>query len=179
LVEWACKDLLYKMQERLHEVLDNFPSRMVAGLTTVLTFPTGRHYKRPDDELTQQLAAGIMHQSEARDRLTDGIYKPTGPNDPLAQLEDALARSALAEPALKKLRDAMRTGALPHGDPEQCVEPGLKAGIISQAEAGHVNASIEARRIAIQVDDFLPEYLTKESRRWENNEAHGMAGQSM
>jgi acyl-CoA dehydrogenase len=179
LLEWACHDLLYNIQLRLHEVLDNFPNRLVAGLTRALTFPTGRPYRRPSDELGREVAGIIMQPGAARDRLTEGVYIPADNNEAIARLDDALEKTAAAGPALRKLSKAMKAGKLPHGDPEDFVDAGIAAEIINEAEAGHIRLAIAARKLVIQVDEFLPEYLTKERNTWGHNNPDGVASQSM
>ena len=179
LLEYACDDLLYNIQSRLHEIQANFPNRLVARLTRLLTFPTGKPYHRPLDALSHRVTALILRPGRVRDRLTEGVYIPDGNTQPLAQLEDALEKSVAAEAALRRLRDAMRAGALPHGDPEQCTDDGVTAGIITVQEAAGIKAAIEARQRVIQVDDFDPEYLTRERDSWGDNKQAGVAGQSL
>jgi acyl-CoA dehydrogenase len=182
LLEWACRDLLYNIQLRLHEVLDNFPSRFVARTTRLLTFPVGKPYKRPSDALGMQLADILLSPGTLRDRLTEGVYIPTNNSEPVARLDDALVKAAAAEPALRKLRTAVRAGTLPPGDPEAHVDAGLAAGIVTEPEAAGIKAAITARRAVIQVDEFPPEYFTrgKEGNAWEsNNLEDGVAGGSM
>ena len=179
LLEWACQDLLYKIQLRLHEVFDNFPNRLVARLTRTLTFPTGKPYRRPSDDLGREVAGIVMEPGALRDRLTEGVYIPADNNEAIAQLDDALEKSTVARPALRKLGTAMKAGTLPHGDPEDHVDAGVSAGIISEQEAEHIMLAIAARKLVIQVDDFLPEYLTKERNTWGQNNPDGAASQSM
>ena len=179
LLEWSCQDLLYNIQVRLHEVINNLPNRFVAGVVRVLTFPLGKPYKRPSDKLGQQLAELLLSTSALRDRLTEGMYIPEDTAEPVAQLEDALEKTEAAAPALRKLRTAIKTGSLPAGDPETHVDAGAKAGIITDQEAAGIHAAIAARKLVIQVDEFLPEYLTRERREWGSNNLDGVAGQSM
>jgi acyl-CoA dehydrogenase len=179
LLEWSCQDLLYNIQVRLHEVINNLPNRFVAGVVRVLTFPLGKPYKRPSDKLGQQLAELLLSTSALRDRLTEGMYIPEDTAEPVAQLEDALEKTEAAAPALRKLRAAIKTGSLPAGDPETHVDAGAKAGIITDQEAAGIHAAIAARKLVIQVDEFLPEYLTRERREWGSNNLDGVAGQSM
>jgi acyl-CoA dehydrogenase len=178
LLEWACKELLYDIQQRLHEILDNFPKRAIAGVTRLLGFPTGRPFKRPSDRLAHEVAGIVLRTGRLRDHLTQGVYIPANENEPLAQLEDALHKATAAEPALRKLRQAMREGSLPGGDPEAHVDAGRGAGIITGQEASAIRSAVAARKIVIQVDEFLPEYLTKECSAWESK-LDGVAGQSM
>ena len=179
LLEWSCQDLLYNIQMRLHEVINNLPNRFIAGVVRVLTFPLGKPYKRPSDKLGQQLAELLLSTSALRDRLTEGMYIPEDTAEPVAQLEDALEKTEAAAPALRKLRTAIKTGSLPAGDPETHVDAGAKAGIITDQEAAGIHAAIAARKLVIQVDEFLPEYLTRERREWGSNNLDGVAGQSM
>ncbi|MEA2094415.1 MAG: DUF1974 domain-containing protein, partial [Pseudomonadota bacterium] len=179
LLEWACSDLLYDMQSRLYEVLDNFPNRIIASATRLLIFPLGKPYKRPLDALSRKVADIILKPGALRDRLTEGVYIPQDDKEPLAQLEDALVKSVTAEAATRTLRQAMRAGTLPHGDPEDYIDAGVAAGVITEHEAGGIRAAIAARKLVIQVDEFLPDYLTKECREWGNNKLDGVAGQSM
>jgi acyl-CoA dehydrogenase len=179
LLEWACTDLLYNIQLRLYEVLNNLPNRFVATVTRLLTFPVGKPYRRPSDELGHKLADILLRPGSLRDRLTEGVYIPTDKTEAVAQLDDALEKSAAAEPATRKLRAAMKAGTLPHGDPEDAIEAGVAAGVITEQEASGINLAIAARKVVIQVDEFLPEYLTKEHKKWGSNNLDGVAGQSL
>jgi acyl-CoA dehydrogenase len=55
-VEWACRHLLYRAQEQLHDLLRNFPNRLLAWLMRSMIFPRGRTYFAPGDKLGAQLA---------------------------------------------------------------------------------------------------------------------------
>ncbi len=179
LLEWACQDLLYNMQTRLHEVLNNLPNRFMATVARALTFPAGKPYRRPDDALGQRVADILMQPGDLRDRLTEGVYIPADKNEAVAQLEDALVRNKAAEPATRKLRAAMKAGTLVKGDPEGAVAAGVEAGVIDAQEADAIHAAITARNLVIRVDEFPPEYFTKEHREWGNDSLDGVAGQSM
>jgi acyl-CoA dehydrogenase len=179
LLEWACQDLLHGIQTRLHEVLNNLPNRFVAGITHLLTFPLGKPYQRPSDELGQQVANLILEPGSLRDRLTEAVYIPVNKSEAVAQLDDALEKAYSAEAPIRKLRSAMKAGTLPKGDPEQHIDDGVNAGIITAQEAAVIRAAMAARKVVIQVDEFLPEYLTKERREWGNKNLGGVAGQSL
>ena len=179
LLEWACQDLLHDMQTQLHEVLNNLPNRFIAGTVRLLTFPLGKPYKRPSDELGHRVADIILQPGALRDRLTEAVYIPINKSEPVAQLDDALEKSVAAAPALRKLRTAMKAGTLDKGDPEEHIDDGVKASIITDQEAAVIRGAIAARKVVIQVDEFLPEYLTKERREWGNSNLGGVAGQSL
>jgi acyl-CoA dehydrogenase len=179
LLEWACTDLQFTIQERLHEVFDNLPNRFVAALTRLMTFPLGRPCKRPRDAHGHSVAELVLSPGAVRERLTQGMYLPADANAPLARLDDALEKAIAAEPALRTLRRAMQEGTLPRGDPEACIDSGQSTGVITEQEAAGIRAAIAARRIVIQVDEFPPEYLTKEHAAWSSSRTAGKADQSM
>jgi acyl-CoA dehydrogenase len=147
-------------------------------MTQLLTFPLGKPCQRPSDELGQQVADLLLEPGVLRDRLTEAVYIPVNNSEAVAQLDDALEKNFAAEPVIRKLRSAMKAGTLPKGDPEEHVDAGVSAGIITAQEAVLVHAAIAARKVVIQVDEFLPEYLTKERRVWGNDNPGGVAGQS-
>ena len=60
IVEWACRNQLYKAQEQLHDFLRNFPNRLLAGVMRVLIFPGGRTYSAPSDRLGRTLADAVL-----------------------------------------------------------------------------------------------------------------------
>jgi len=144
--------------------IDLFKYAMSQGLVT-FNVAEATLYKRP--------------AKRKRDRLTEGVYIPVDKTQTIAQLDDALEKSAAAEPATRKLRAAMKAGTLPKGDPEAATEDGVKAGVITEQEAAAILSAVAARKIVIQVDEFLPEYLTKEHGKWGSNKLDGVAGQSM
>ena len=178
LLEWACQDLLYHIQLRLHEVFNNLPARSAATLAHLLSFPFGKPYQRPSDALSQKLADLLMQPGELRDRLTEGVYIPNDTTEPVAQLDAALVKAVKAEAALHKLRDAMRSDVLEHGDPEASIDAGLESGVINAAEASTIRAAITARNLVIQVDAFDPAFFTKEHKAWVDSNLGGVAGRS-
>ncbi len=178
LLEWACQDLLHSIQTRFFEVMDNLPSRPAALLARLLNFPFGKPYRRPSDELSTRLADILMQPGALRDRLTDGVYIPADSSEPVAQLDDALLKTATAEPVLRKLRNAMKRGTIARADPETALEPGLTTGVINEVEANAVRAAIAARKVIIQVDSFDPAYFSTEQKAWVDSKQAGVAGRS-
>ncbi|MBI5041422.1 MAG: acyl-CoA dehydrogenase [Gammaproteobacteria bacterium] len=157
LLDWSCQTCLYGMQQSLLALLENFPLKSVARLLRVWAFPTGLPYRAPNDRLADAVAETILQPSEARDRLTQGVFAPTGAHEPLGRLEDALVRTLAAEPILARIRTAMRDKRITAGDPELRVNAAVTAGIISADEAIVVQGAVVARRQVIEVDDFAPD----------------------
>lgn len=160
LMQWACEDALYQIQESLDEFLRNFPNRPAAYLMRAVVFPLGMRYRIPSDELGHRVATVILGSSDARERLTDGIYLPEAEDEQLARLDDALIKVIAAEPVEHKLRKLVKQGEIDAGGKERQAEQALDKGLITADEADSVKVAVEARWQVIQVDDFSHEDLT-------------------
>jgi acyl-CoA dehydrogenase len=159
-LRWACDYSLHTIQERLEEIIRNFPNRPAAWLLKFLIFPTGKPYRGPGDEVGRQVASVLMEPSETRDRLTSGIYLPSGQEEPMEVLEVALKKMVESEAVEKRLRKAIQSGELKPADQESLLQEAVKMGVIDKEEADLVRAAEMARREAIRVDDFPQDYWT-------------------
>ncbi len=155
MVEWACRHLLYRAQEQLHGFLRNFPLRWLAGLMRVLIFPRGLTYSAPNDRLGRQIVDVVMTPSEARDRLTHGVYRAVEPGNPLGLLQEALSLSLAAEPIEKRIRvEGVKTGRVTALDLPGQVQQALAAGIITETEAAQLKDYDRKVMDLVHVDDF-------------------------
>ena len=76
-------------------------------------------------------------------------------------LEKALRLTLESEPLRKKLREAVKSGALPKSDEATLAGAALAKGLINASERARLDAAIAARDEAIAVDDYSPnEYPT-------------------
>jgi acyl-CoA dehydrogenase len=160
IVEWACRDLLYRAQEQLHGVLRNFPNRMLAWLMRVMIFPRGRTYFAPNDRMNTQLADIAMTPGPSRDRLCRHAFRSASANNPLADLQSALLLSVQAEPLDRKLRvEGLKTGRVTALDTPGQIAAGRELGILTAAEAALLlDYDTQIMRI-INVDDFAANEL--------------------
>jgi acyl-CoA dehydrogenase len=160
IVEWACRDLLYRAQEQLHGFLRNFPNRPLAWLMRVLVFPRGRTYFAPSDRLGAQLSALAMEASPSRDRLCRHAFRTNVAGNPLGLLHEALQLAEQAEPLERKLRvEGVKTGRIAALDMPGQITEGRRLGILSDGEAALLlDYDAKIMRI-INVDDFAPEEL--------------------
>src|SRR5206468_12797909 len=111
LMHWAIWDAMYKAQNAIEGVLDNFPNPLLGALMRRVIFPLGRPYVVPSDRLGHAVARLLIEPSATRDRLTAGMFIGD-PEEPVGLLERALAVTIAAEPIERKLNDAIRRGAL-------------------------------------------------------------------
>jgi acyl-CoA dehydrogenase len=159
LMHWAMWDAMFKAQTALEGVISNFPNRMIAAMMRRIVFPLGRPYFVPSDALGHEVAKLLLEPSATRDRLTAGMYAPTTGDNPVAQIERALAATLAAEPIETKIRAAAKEGRF---DPKVPAGGGLDAlvaraeaaGVVTTAEAVTVIAARDLVAKVIRVDDF-------------------------
>jgi acyl-CoA dehydrogenase len=155
LVEWACRDLLYRAQEQLHGFLRNFPNRPLAGLMRLAIFPRGRTYFAPSDALGAQVAQLVMEASPTRDRLCRHAFRTSVAGNPLAALHEALQMAAQVEPIDRRLRvEGVKTGRIKALDVPGQIREGQALGIITNAEASLLLDYDRRIMDIINVDDF-------------------------
>jgi acyl-CoA dehydrogenase len=161
-VEWACRHLLYRAQEQLHGFLRNFPVRWLAAAMRVLIFPRGLTYSAPSDRLGRQIVDVVMTPSEARDRLTRGVYRTLEPTNALGLLQEALVLALAAEPIEKRIRvEGVKTGRVTALDLPGQIQQSLAAGLISETEAAQLREYDRKVMELVHVDDFDPHELAR------------------
>ncbi|HEY1774267.1 MAG TPA: acyl-CoA dehydrogenase [Gammaproteobacteria bacterium] len=153
LVEWACLDSLYAMQQALEGLLRNFPSRPMAWLMRVLVLPLGRPYAPADDRLGHQVASLLLQPSDARDRLTRNAFTSQDPKDPVGRMEHALKQTLAAEPVEEKLQVGLKKRLTP-ANYLALVEQAAKNGVLDTREAALLRDNHAVVRDAIDVDEF-------------------------
>jgi acyl-CoA dehydrogenase len=156
LVEWAVQDALARVQDAFYGLFRNFPVRPAAWWLRLATFPWGRRFKAPSDQLGHRVARLMMEDSPARDRLTAGMFLWKDASDPVGRLELALGMVHGAEEVEAKLRAATKASpdmASAHTPAERIAAAAAK-GVISAADADLLTRFYALRRACIMVDDF-------------------------
>jgi acyl-CoA dehydrogenase len=165
IVAMAAQNALYRFQEALRGVIDNFPVAPVRWLMRIVVFPLGAHYRPAPDWLGHKCVELVLTPGEVRDRLTRFIYVSQDPNDPTGLLEVTLAKVVAAEAAEKKLDRAVRAGQIRRVHGTDWVGDAAKLGIISDDEARLLREveTLTARVIAVDHFDpaeVRPHYMT-------------------
>lgn len=159
LLHWACLQTLHQAQQALSEILRKLPLQPAAWLLRLAVFPFGKPVSPPNDRLIHQTASLLQHDSEVRDRLTQGIYVSFDKEDATGRIEAAFKAVLAAAPVEAKIRQAQKDKRLAKGDPSAMAEEAVAQGLISDQEAGLMALAGQARRAAIDVDDFSPEEM--------------------
>ena len=157
LVEWACRDALYRFQEQMHSFLRNFPNKPVAAVLRFLIFPRGRTYSAPGDELGHEVAELISIPGGARTRLTRNTY--TGDkHSPVGMFAEALELAVRLEPVERRIREAEKAGRLKVNGASMVVAA-EEAKVINGQEARELLRLEELTAEIVAVDDFDPSEL--------------------
>ena len=164
ILAWAFHDSINKIQNALGLVVDNFPNPAVRLLLSLVIFPLGRHELQPGDRLGHKVAQLLMHPSETRDRLTNGVFISDEASNPVGLLEQALPRVIATEPLERRLQKAEAAGKLKSLDPGVQLQMAVEQSIITAEEAKELEAVRAMVTEIIAVDDFDSSYLRMGSK---------------
>ncbi len=152
LVDWAMNYTFAQLQQAFEGLFNNLP---IPGLKLLAIGwrlnPIG---VMPTDELGAQVATLLQTPSAHRDRLTQGIYLPTHPDEALGRLEQAMTLTLQTETLFKTIKVAIQQGKLPQGQPEHLIEAAVIAKLITTEQGDLMREAAIARNDAIQVDSF-------------------------
>jgi acyl-CoA dehydrogenase len=148
-LQWCMGSGFRTIENRLAEILANFPNRFVAGVLKFVVQPFGARVVGPSDAVVHRCAQIILEPSVARDRLTPNLSH-VADDGGVARLEKAFRLVTETADIARRMRAARLK------DREEAV----KQGIITRAEADQLAAAHEAVARVVEVDDFAPEALS-------------------
>lgn len=154
LMRWGCEKLIYDMQLAIDGILQNFPNRIIAWWLRLTIFPLGQHFKPPPDKLGHQICELLLTPSQARDRITEGIFISSSEDDALARLEDALIKTIKAEHIERRLKKELKGYQPGYQLMDKMMARAMEQKIINDSEAELLREAEQARWHVIQVDDF-------------------------
>ena len=161
LVRYASDTYLYQIQQTIFELLQNFPNKAVAWLLSIFIFPYGRHFKKPTDKLSFEVAQLLLSPTGARDRVSAGVYAAATEHNAVALVQDALLKSITSEPVEKVLQQAMRDKLISGLTLTDQAGAALQQQIISKEQRDLVVQAEIARHKVIAVNDFSSEELER------------------
>ena len=154
ILAWAFHDAIYKIQEALRGVIDNYPLPWVRPFLRRIIFPLGRVERMPNDRLGHKVASLLLSPSETRNRLTRGIYVSESKTHVISVMERLLPDVIAAEPLERRLLKAQRAGQIAGYSFEAQLEQAHEKGIVSDKEFEFL---MDVRRRTLEiiaVDDF-------------------------
>jgi len=156
IVAMCAQNGLYRFQEALLSVIDNFPVAWARLLMRVVVFPFGAPYRPASDDLGRQVARLVLEPGDVRDRLTRYIYVSKDPRDPTGLLEVTLQKVVAAEEAEKKLERAVRAGTIQRYHGIDWIGDALSKGVVTESEAILLREVEDLTARVIAVDHFDP-----------------------
>jgi acyl-CoA dehydrogenase len=158
LLHWSIQDALYRIQSAFSGLIENFPGYAASLLLRVMAFPLGRHLLPPSDELGHQVADLLLEPSTVRDRLTAGVFIPSDPEEPIAQLEQALRAAIGVEGIYARIYAAAKEGRITGKTPDELAAHAQAQSLITREELEALSRAKVLRRAVIMVDDFPPDF---------------------
>jgi acyl-CoA dehydrogenase len=154
ILAWAFHRSIHEIQLALRLVVDNFPSRAMRSILRFVVFPFGRREKAPGDRLTHRVAQLLMHPSDTRDRLTNGVFKSETSDHPICFMERALPKVIQSEPLERKLLKAVKTSEIKGHTWEEQLVAAVDRAVLTHEEASLLQEVHELVARIIAVDDF-------------------------
>lgn len=164
----ALQDALYTIQEAFLSFFANFPNRFAAGLVSFVTFPSGRIFTPPSDELKRQLGDIIMADHDAnpfRDFLKGMVYYSTEPEDVIGRLESTYQTLLEIEPLWQKFKKAEHKGNFEGLTFEDHVVTATQNGDITESEAEQL-INYNAMRFDSLLTDVFDMDMTEAKERY-------------
>jgi len=157
LVQWAVEDCLYKLQDSLDDLLDNFPMGLGHVLRLII-FPFGRPVKRPSDVLDHKVAKIMQTPCASRDRLGKGQFWTACENNAVGVQEQTFKDILACEPLYDKVCKAAGK-RLPFMWLDKIAAEGKALGVLSEDDVALLERAEIGRMKSIDVDDFDPDEL--------------------
>ncbi|HLS05241.1 MAG TPA: acyl-CoA dehydrogenase domain-containing protein, partial [Wenzhouxiangella sp.] len=154
ILAWAFHDAIFKTQQAMRAVIDNYPLAWLRPFLRLIIFPFGRIERAPNDRLTHKVAALLLSPSDTRSRLGRGIYTSDRSGNWLGIIERLLPDVIAAEPLERRLTKAVRSGLVAGYTFEQQLEEALSKGILDKDEIRQLSALRKRVLEIISVDDF-------------------------
>ncbi|MDA7948863.1 MAG: acyl-CoA dehydrogenase [Hyphomicrobiaceae bacterium] len=169
IVDFCAANCLYRFQQAIKGVLDNFPVAPVRYLVYPLAFPLGARRRPASDRLGKAVSRAVLKPGEVRDRLTRDIFITDDPADLQGVLEHTLAKVEAAQEADKKVDRAVRAGTIRRTHANDWIADAKKEGVVTGDEAKALKEleSLVARVIAVDHFDpaeVIPHYKSPENK---------------
>jgi acyl-CoA dehydrogenase len=162
LLHWSVRDALWQAQQAIDAIYANFPVPALRAVLRWVVFPLGTPFRPSKDRHNHRSAKLVLEPGAARDRLTAGMYLPRGEEDATGVLEAAFTATVACEPIEKKLREAVRSGAVVLRSGLDAAALARDRGVITAEEHALWQRKERLRKDVIKVDDFPQDFARAE-----------------
>ncbi len=159
-VHFALQHALSEIQNAFDGIFQNLK---VPGLTWLFKYVIGNWARintigmSTSDYITHKIAKQIQTDGEQRDRMTEGMFIASDPEDQMKRLDTAFSLVKKAEPVEKKIKQAIRSKQLPKKALHLVLDEAKEKSLITAEEYDLVKEAYTSALDAIQVDDFSEE----------------------
>jgi acyl-CoA dehydrogenase len=158
LVHFSVRDALWQAQQAIDTLYTNFPVPALRAALRFVVFPLGAPFRPAKDRHNHRCAKLALEPGAARERLTAGMYLSRNEMDVTGALEAAFTATIACEPIEKKLREAVKSGALaPHSGVDTATVA-RDRGILTAEELALWQRKEALRKHVIKVDDFAQDF---------------------
>ncbi len=165
LVDYCAQNCLYRFDQALRGVLDNFPVRPAAWAMRPLVFPLGAWRRPASDRSAKEIVRAALEPGEFRDRLTREVYTSDDPADKVGLLEYTLAKVIANDEAERKLERAIRKGEVKRFHDRDWIADAEAKGVLTPDEARALAEQRDLVARVIAVDEFDPSEIATLARR--------------
>ncbi len=159
ILDYCVDNALYRFDQAILGVLNNFPVKIVGRLLKPLAFPYGVRRRPASDKRGKALVKLLLQPGSIRDRLTRDIYISEDPNDPIGVLEAALKLTIKSESAHRKIERAVRNGTIHRYHNNDWFAEAVEKDVITAEEEKLLRETEELVSRVIAVDHFDPAEL--------------------
>ena len=152
LLQWAMEDSLYRIQQALLGIIQNFPVPVLGQIVRLIVFPFGRPHSGPSDKTVKAVAQILLSENESRDRLTDGVFI-SDRDDATGRVNKAFHLVLEAQAAERAIKNALKQ-SVNFENYEGLVKRATESGVITEEQATMVRLAQKASALVIAVDDF-------------------------
>ena len=161
LLNWAMEDCYRMFHEAMRTILGNKPLGAATPALKLALYPFGIPTIARDRKLEGRLADLITHNSDIRNQLIEGIYKPIAEGDHVAHMEKTFHQVLAAADIERKFRKVRRSLDAWEVDFPGAVQEAVSKGLITELEASTLKEVQAARYEAVQVDEFEHDHWVK------------------
>ena len=154
MLDWTVHECTNRFHQAMLNVLDNLPGAPTRLLLRFLIYPYGKPNMSRDEKMVRAVADAICEMSPLRKQLVDGVFVSSDPNDPLTQIDHAMAQVVAAHLPEKKLYKIQREKQLGDLGFEDLLEVVRKEKLMSPEEIALIEQAHTIRLKVIEVDEF-------------------------
>ncbi len=161
-VQWSMNYLTNQYQVAMQEILQNYPSKLLAAKLKFLVFPLGARFNAPSDALDTQISKLFTKDTDVRRRHLESVYAKAMPTNPLGQLEAVFKQRDEMKPLFDKIKEGVKAGKVKRALGKYQIEAAKEAGVLSETEAKTLSDYNDALMEVIHVDHFDERELVRQ-----------------